>query len=58
MLAAYDEWTRQLPDGDIDHPTRVYLIYRRGNIREVYALSFFGERQVFIDLQNLLAESW
>ena len=57
VLAAYDEWTRRLPDGDIDHPARVYLIDRRGNIREVYALSFFDERQVFIDLQTLVAES-
>src|SRR5262249_29894184 len=34
VLAAYDEWTKRLPDGDIDHPARVYLIDRRGNIRE------------------------
>jgi protein SCO1 len=57
VLAAYDEWTKRLPDGDIDHPARVYLIDRRGNIREVYALSFFDERQVLADIRSLLAES-
>jgi protein SCO1 len=33
VLAAYNEWTTRLPDGDIDHPARVYLIDRRGNRR-------------------------
>jgi protein SCO1/2 len=56
VLATYDEWTKRLPDGDIDHPARVYLIDRHGNIREIYALSFFDERQVFTDIQTLLAE--
>ena len=56
VLAAYDEWTRPLPDGDLDHPARVYLIDRRGTIREIYALSFFDERQVFYDIQTLLRE--
>jgi protein SCO1/2 len=57
VLAAYDEWTRPLPDGDIDHPARVYLIDRRGDIREIYALSFFDERQVYLDIEALLAEA-
>lgn len=56
VLAAYDEWTKRLPDGDIDHPARVYLIDRRGHIREIYGISFFDDRQVLIDIQTLLAE--
>jgi protein SCO1 len=56
VLAAYDEWTKRLSDGDIDHPARVYLIDRQGIIREIYGLSFFEERQVFIDIQTLLQE--
>jgi hypothetical protein len=55
-LANYDEWIRPLPDGDIDHPARVYLIDRKGNIREIYALAFFDERQVLIDRRTLAAE--
>lgn len=57
VLAAYDEWTKKLPDGDIDHPARVYLIDRRGDIREIYGISFFDDRQVLIDIRTLLAES-
>ena len=56
VLANYDEWIRPLPDGDIDHPARVYLIDRKGNIREIYALAFFDERQVLIDMRTLAAE--
>ncbi len=56
-LAAYDEWTRPQPDGEIDHPARLYLIDSQGRIREIYSISFFDERQVFFDIQALLSES-
>lgn len=56
VLATYGEWTRPLPDGEIDHPARVYLIDRHGEVREIYGLSFFDERQVFFDIRSLLAE--
>ena len=57
VLAAYDEWTRPQPDGEIDHPARLYLVDRRGNIREIYSLSFFDERQAFRDIRALLKEA-
>jgi len=57
VLVAYDEWTRPQPDGEIDHPARLYLIDRRGRIREIYSISFFDERQAFLDVQTLLRES-
>jgi len=57
VLAAYDEWTRPQPDGEIDHPARLYLVDQRGNIREIYSLSFFDERQAFRDIQALLKEA-
>ncbi len=57
VLAAYEEWTRPQPNGEIDHPARLYLIDPQGRIREIYSLSFFDERQVFLDIQALLRES-
>ncbi len=57
VLAAYDEWTRPQPNGEIDHPARLYLIDRRGRIREIYSISFFDERQAFLDIKTLLRES-
>lgn len=57
VLAAYDEWTKRLPGGELDHPARVYLVDPQGRIREIYTLSWFDERQAFIDIQALLRES-
>jgi len=57
VLAVYDEWTRPQPNGDIDHPALIYLVDPRGDIREIYCLSFFNERQAFVDIQALLRES-
>ena len=56
MLKAYDEWTKLLPKGELDHPARVYLIDQNGNIREIYSLAFFNERQALIDMKKLIAE--
>ena len=56
-LAAWDEWTRRSPSGELDHPARVYLIDRRGSVREIYGLSFFDERQAWTDVQTLLQEA-
>ena len=57
VLKAYDEWTRQVPKGELDHPARVYLIDQKANIREIYSLAFFNEKQALIDMRALLAES-
>ena len=56
VLAAYNEWTKKMPKGDLEHPARVYLIDRQGNIREIYSLAFFNEKQALIDIQALLEE--
>lgn len=45
------------PKGELDHPARVYLIDQRGNIREIYSLAFFNEKQALIDIKALLAGS-
>jgi protein SCO1 len=57
MLAAYDEWTKPQPDGEIDHPARLHLIDGRGRTREIYSLALFDERQAFYDIHALLRES-
>lgn len=56
VLAAYAEWTRTLPTGEIDHPARLYLIDAGGAIREIYSLSLFDERQAFLDIRALLRD--
>src|SRR5439155_486363 len=54
VLAAWDEWTRPLPGGEIDHPARLYLIDGAGRIREIYSLALFDERQALLDIRALL----
>jgi protein SCO1 len=54
VLKAYDEWTKLLPKGDVDHPARVYLIDQHGNMREIYSLAFFNEKQALLDIKALL----
>jgi protein SCO1/2 len=54
VLAAWDEWTRPLPDGELDHPARLHLVDPRGRIREIYSLAFFDERQALVDITTLL----
>jgi len=53
VLAAYHEWTKPMPDGELDHPARVYLIDADGRIREIYSLAFFDPRQALIDIRSL-----
>jgi protein SCO1/2 len=57
VLKAYDEWAKKLPKGELDHPARVYLIDPKGNIREIYSLAFFNEKQALIDIRALVAEA-
>jgi protein SCO1/2 len=53
VLAGYDEWTRTLAGGDLDHPARIYLIDPAGDVREIYSLAFFDERQALIDIRAI-----
>ena len=53
VLGAYDEWTRAMPDGELDHPARAHLIDGDGRIREIYSLAFFDPRQALIDIRSL-----
>lgn len=56
VLTAYDEWSKPIPGGDLDHPARLHLIDRNGMVREIYSLSFFDERQALVDVLTLAAE--
>ncbi len=53
VLRAYHEWTRVMPDGELDHPARVHLLDADGQIREIYSLAFFDPRQALIDIRSL-----
>jgi protein SCO1/2 len=49
-------WARPAPNGQLDHPSRVFLVDRRGNNREIYNLDFLRTSWVREDVQLLLGE--
>ena len=56
VYRAYDEWTSKTGKGQLDHPARVYLVDAKGNIREIYSISFFNDKQVLLDIKALIRE--
>src|SRR4051812_40440007 len=50
VLAAWDMWARPAANGQLDHPSRVYLLDPRGRVREIYSLEFFKPAWVLEDV--------
>jgi len=57
MLTAWGMWARPAANGQLDHPSRIFLVDPRGRIREVYSLKFFKPAWVVEDVELLLRES-
>ncbi len=57
VVADWGMWAREAPNGQLDHPSRVYLVDRRGNVREIYNLDFLRPVWVVEDIRLLLADS-
>lgn len=49
-------WTKPLPNGQLDHPSRVYLVDPQGRIREIYNLSFLRVPWVMDDLREVVGK--
>ena len=56
VLSAWDMWTKPTANGQLDHPSRVFLLDRRGRVREIYNLEYFKPAWVVEDVQLLLKE--
>jgi protein SCO1/2 len=54
VISAWGMWARPAANGQLDHPSRVFLIDRRGRIREIYNLSFLKANWVADDVELLL----
>src|SRR4051794_22577667 len=54
VIAAWGMWVRPGPGGQLDHPSRLFLVDRRGRIREIYSLEFFKPAWVLEDVRSLL----
>jgi protein SCO1 len=56
VLSAWEMWTKPSANGQLDHPSRVFLLDKRGRVREIYSLEFFKPAWVVEDVQLLLKE--
>jgi protein SCO1 len=57
VLSDWGMWARPGQGGQLDHPSRVFLLDGRGRIREIYNLDFFKPAWVREDVQLLLKEA-
>jgi protein SCO1 len=57
VLAAWGMWARPAADGQLDHPSRIFLVDRQGRIREIYNLGFLKPAWVAEDVELLTAEA-
>jgi protein SCO1/2 len=56
VVAAWGMWAKPAANGQLDHPSRVFLVDKKGRIREIYNLGFFKAAWVLEDIQLLLKE--
>jgi protein SCO1/2 len=57
VIAGYGMWVRPAANGQLDHPSRIFLVDPRGRVREIYNLSFLKPEWVVEDVRLLLAEA-
>jgi len=56
-IEAWGMWARPAANGQIDHPSRIFLVDARGRIREIYNLNFLKPAWVADDLGLLVKEA-
>lgn len=53
VLAAWGMWTKPLPNGQLDHPSRIFLVDPRMKIREIYNVDLLRTQDVIDDILQL-----
>jgi protein SCO1/2 len=56
VIADWGMWTKPAADGQLDHPSRVFLVDQQGRVREIYHLGFLKPAWVAEDIETLLKE--
>ena len=57
VIAGWGMWARPGPNGQLDHPSRIFLVDPRGRVREIYNLDFFKPDWVLEDVRLLRKET-
>jgi protein SCO1/2 len=55
-MADWGMWVKLAAGGQLDHPSRVFLLDARGRVREIYNLDFLRLPWVMEDIEELLKE--
>jgi protein SCO1/2 len=55
-IAAWGMWVKPAANGQLDHPSRIFLVDPKGRVREVYNLGFLKPAWVVEDIELLLKE--
>jgi protein SCO1 len=56
-IQAWGMWARPATNGQLDHPSRIFLVDIRGQIREIYNLNFLRPAWVVDDVELLVKEA-
>jgi protein SCO1/2 len=56
-ITAWDMWVRPTANGQLDHPSRIFLVDQKAKVREIYNLSFLKPAWAVDDVKLLLDES-
>jgi len=54
VIAAWEMWAKPAANGQLDHPSRVFLVDPQGRVREIYNLDFLRVPWVIEDLAEVL----
>ena len=57
VMAAWGMWAKPAKDGQLDHPSRVFLLDARGRVREIYSLEFLKTAWVLEDVRDLVMDA-
>jgi protein SCO1/2 len=55
-IAAWGMWVKPAPNGQLDHPSRIFLVDRQGKIREIYNVDLLRPGDVVDDINELWRE--
>jgi len=56
VVSDWGMWAKPAPNGQLDHPSRIFLVDRQGRIREIYNLACMKTAWVVEDIELLLKE--
>jgi cytochrome oxidase Cu insertion factor (SCO1/SenC/PrrC family) len=57
VVKAWGMWARPAANGQLDHPSRIFLVDTQYRIREIYNLNFLKPKWVVQDVELLLKEA-